>query len=230
MGKKVFIVIAAYNEQKNVPKVISELLKAGYKNVVVVDDGSKDNTFNAALNAGATVLQHLVNRGQGAALKTGIDYALEQGADIIVTFDADGQHRVEDIPAMLKPVKSGRYDVAFGSRFLTKKSQENVPFVRKVLLKMGIMIVWVFYGVKMTDAHNGFRALSRKAAEKIKITSDRMAHASEIVEEVHRNNLKYKEVPVVIRYTEETLKKGHGSFAEGCRILYNMVMKKFLLR
>ncbi len=230
MGKKVFIVIAAYNEQKNVPNVIKELLKAGYKNVVVVDDGSKDNTFNAAVNAGATVLQHLVNRGQGAALKTGIDYALEQGADIIVTFDADGQHRVEDIPAMLKPVRSGRYDVTFGSRFLTKKSQENVPFVRKVLLKLGIMIVWVFYGVKMTDAHNGFRAISRKAAEKIKITSDRMAHASEIVEEVHRNNLKYKEVPVVIRYTEETLKKGHGSFAEGCRILYNMIMKKFLLR
>jgi glycosyltransferase involved in cell wall biosynthesis len=230
MGKKVFIVIAAYNEEHSIPKVISELRKAGYTEIVVVDDGSKDKTFKAALNAGATVLQHIVNRGQGAALKTGINYAVGQGAGIIVTFDADGQHRVEDIPAMLKPVASGKYDVTFGSRFLTKKSQENVPFVRKVLLKTGVIIVWLFYGVKMTDAHNGFRAISRKAAEKIKITSDRMAHASEIVEEVHRNKLKYKEVPVVIRYTEETLKKGHGSFSEGCRILYNMLMKKFLLR
>jgi glycosyltransferase involved in cell wall biosynthesis len=228
MGNKVFIVIAAYNEEYSVPKVIKELQNAGYKNVIVVDDGSKDKTYKAALNAGATVLQHIVNRGQGAALKTGIDYALEHGADIIVTFDADGQHRVEDISAMLKPVKSGKYDVTFGSRFLKKDS--GVPFVRRVLLKTGIIIVWLFYGVKMTDAHNGFRAISRNAAEKIKITSDRMAHASEIVEEVHRNKLKYNEVPVVIRYTEETLKKGHGSFAEGCRILYNMIMKKFLLR
>jgi len=230
MGNKVFIVIAAYNEQNSVPQVIKELHKAGYKDVVVVDDGSKDKTFNAALDAGATVLQHVVNRGQGAALKTGIDYALEQGADIIVTFDADGQHRVEDIPAMIKPVANGKVDVTFGSRFLTKKSQENVPWVRKVCLKAGILVLWLFYGVKMTDAHNGFRALSRNAAEKIKITADRMAHASEIVEEVHRLDLKYREIPVVIRYTEETLRKGHGSFMEGVRILYTMIMKKFLLR
>ncbi len=230
MGKKLFIVIAAYNEQNSVPKVIKELHKAGYKNVIVVDDGSKDKTYTAALTAGATVLQHLVNRGQGAALKTGIDYALSQNADVIVTFDADGQHRVEDIPAMIKPVVSGKCDVTFGSRFLKKESQKNVPFVRRIYLKTGILVLLVFYGVKMTDAHNGFRAISRNAAEKIRITSDRMAHASEIVEEVHRLKLKYKEVPVTIRYTEETLRKGHGSFAEGCRILYNMIMKKFLLR
>ncbi|MEM4254081.1 MAG: glycosyltransferase family 2 protein [Candidatus Woesearchaeota archaeon] len=228
MGNNVFIVIAAYNEENSISDVVKELHSAGYKNVVVIDDGSKDKTFDAALSAGATVLQHIVNRGQGAALKTGIDYALEQGADVIVTFDADGQHRVEDIPAVIKPVVSGEVDVTFGSRFLKKDS--GIPFVRKILLKIGVLVLWLFYGVKMTDAHNGFRAISRNAAEKIKITSDRMAHASEIVEEVRRNNLKYKEVPVVIRYTEETLRKGHGSFAEGCRILYNMIMKKFLLR
>jgi glycosyltransferase involved in cell wall biosynthesis len=230
MGKKVFIVIAAFNEQNSIPKVIAELRKAGYNNVVVVDDGSKDRTFKAALNAGATVLQHIVNRGQGAALKTGIDYALEQGADIIVTFDADGQHRVEDIPAMVKPVASGKYDVTFGSRFLKKESKKNVPLLRRIYLKTGVFILLVFYGVKMTDAHNGFRALSREAAGKIRITADRMAHASEIVDEVHRNKLKYKEVPVVIRYTEETLRKGHGSLKEGCRILYTMIVKKFLMR
>jgi len=230
MGKKVFIVIAAYNEEHSIPKVVSGLRRAGYKDIVVVDDGSKDKTFQAALNAGATVLQHIINRGQGAALKTGIDYAVQEGADIIVTFDADGQHRVEDLPAMIKPVESGKYDVTFGSRFLTKESQKNVPFLRKVYLKVGVLILLVFYGVKMTDAHNGFRALSQKAAKKIRITADRMAHASEIVEEVHRLKLKYKEVPVIIRYTELTLKKGHGSFMEGCRILYTMIMKKFLLR
>ncbi len=230
MGKSVFIVIAAFNEEHSVPKVIRELHKAGYNNIVVVDDGSKDKTREAALDAGATVLQHVVNRGQGAALQTGIDYALEQDADIIVTFDADGQHRVEDIPAMVKPVESGKYDVTFGSRFLTKQSKENVPLLRKLYLKAGILVLLLFYGVRMTDAHNGFRALSREAAKKIRITADRMAHASEIVEEVHHLNLKYKEIPVIIRYTEETLKKGHGSFREGCRILYTMIVKKFLLR
>ncbi len=230
MGNKVFVVIAAFNEEHSVPKVIKELRRAGYNNVVVVDDGSRDKTFEAALDAGATVLQHVVNRGQGAALQTGIDFALEQGADIIVTFDADGQHRVEDLPAMIRPVARGKVDVTFGSRFLTKQSKKNVPLLRRIYLKVGILVLLLFYGVRMSDAHNGFRALSREAAKKIRITADRMAHASEIVEEVHRLNLRYKEVPVIIRYTEETLKKGHGSFREGCRILYTMIIKKFLLR
>ena len=227
MGKSVWIVIAAYNEERSVPKVIADLHKAGYHNVVVVDDGSTDKTFDATVNAGATALQHVVNRGQGAALKTGIDYALEQGADIIVTFDADGQHRTEDLPAIIKPVASGTADVTFGSRFLKKT---NVPFIRKILLKGSVLVLLLFYGVKMTDAHNGFRALSRKAAQKIKLTADRMAHASEIIEEVHRNKLRVKEIPVVIKYTEETLKKGHGGIREAFRILHTMIVKKFFLR
>ena len=108
--KNTYIVIAAYNEQDNIVKVVRNLKKAGYSNVVVVDDGSGDNTYIAAAKAGAVALQHPINRGQGAALKTGIDYALLHGADIIVTFDADGQHRVEDLPAMIKPVAEGKVD------------------------------------------------------------------------------------------------------------------------
>jgi glycosyltransferase involved in cell wall biosynthesis len=227
MGKSVWIVIAAYNEERSVPKVIAELHKAGYHNVVAVDDGSNDKTFDAIVNAGATALQHVVNRGQGAALKTGIDYALEQGADVIVTFDADGQHRVEDLTAIIKPVASGVVDVTVGSRFLKKT---DVPFIRKILLKGSVLVLLLFYGVKMTDAHNGFRAFSREAAQKIKLTADRMAHASEIIEEIRRNKLRVKEVPVVIRYTEETLKKGHGGIREAFRILHTMIVKKFFLR
>jgi glycosyltransferase involved in cell wall biosynthesis len=230
MGKSVFIVIAAFNEEHSVPKVIASLQKAGYHNIVVVDDGSKDKTFDATVKAGATALQHVVNRGQGAALKTGIDYALQQGADIIVTFDADGQHRAEDLPAMIKPVAEGKADITIGSRFLKQESIDKVPWIRRVLLKGSVFVMWMFYGVKMTDAHNGFRVFSREAAKKINITSDRMAHASEIIEEVHRKKLKFKEVPVVINYTDETMKKGHGSFGESFRILYSMIMKKFILR
>lgn len=222
---KNWIVIAAYNEEKNISQVVKGLQKAGYSNIVVVDDGSKDNTFAVAERAGATVLQHSINRGQGASLKTGIDYTLLQGADIIVTFDADGQHRVEDLPAMIKPVADGKVDITVGSRFLKKT---KVPLLRKILLKGSILTIWLFYRIKMSDAHNGFRAMSRKAAEKIDITCDRMAHASEIIEEIHKKKLKYKEIPVTIRYTEETMKKGHGSYFGAVKILARMIFKKFV--
>ncbi len=218
------IVIAAYNEEKNISSVVKGLQKAGYSNIVVVDDGSRDNTFAAAEKAGATALQHSINRGQGASLKTGIDYALLQGTDIIVTFDADGQHRVEDLPAMIKPVAEGKVDITVGSRFLKKT---KVPLLRKFLLKGSVLVVWIFYRMKMTDAHNGFRAMSRKAAQKIDITCDRMAHASEIVEEIRKKNLKYKEIPVTIMYTEETMKRGHGSYFGAVKILGRMLFKKF---
>ena len=222
--KNIFIVIAAYNEEKNLSSVVKGLKKAGYSNIVVVDDGSKDSTFDVAEKAGAIVLQHSINRGQGASLKTGIDYALLHGAGIIVTFDADGQHRVEDLPAMIKPVAKGKYDITVGSRFLKRT---KVPFMRKLLLKGSIMTVRLFYGIKMSDAHNGFRAMSRKAAEKIEITCDRMAHASEIVEEIHKKNLRYKEIPVTILYTQNTLKRGHGSYFGAVKILARMIFKKF---
>ena len=221
------IVIAAYNEEKNISSVVKGLQKAGYSNIIVVDDGSKDNTFAVAEKTGATVLQHSINRGQGASLKTGIDYAVLQGADIIVTFDADGQHRVEDLPAMIKPVAEGKVDITVGSRFLKKT---KVPLLRKLLLKGSVLVVWIFYRMKMTDAHNGFRAMSRKAAEKIDITCDRMAHASEIVEEIRKKNLNYREIPVTILYTEETLKRGHGSYFGAAKILGRMMFKRFFMR
>jgi glycosyltransferase involved in cell wall biosynthesis len=227
MDKNVWIVIAAYNEEHSLPKVVSELKQAGYHNIVAVDDGSRDSTFEAGAKAGATMLQHVINRGQGASLKTGIDYALRQGADIIVTFDADGQHRVEDLLPVIRPVADERADITFGSRFLKRT---NVPLMRKILLKGSIVVLWLFYGVRMTDAHNGFRALSRYAAQKIDLRADRMDHASEFIEEVHRKQLKYREVPVVIKYTRRTLKRGHGSFAQAFKILSNMIMKKFFMR
>ena len=198
-------------------------MKHGYRNVVVVDDGSGDNTGRIAKRYTKHVLRHVINRGQGAALKTGIDYALSKGAGIIVTFDADDQHRVEDLPAMIRPVKNKEVDVALGSRFLDSKS--DIPFFRKLVLKTGALIVWIFYGVKLTDAHNGFRALSRHAAEKIDITMDGMAHASEIVSEIKRKDLRYVEVPVVIRYTEYSKQHGQSSF-NAIRILYRMVLEK----
>ena len=225
MKKNTFIVIAAYNEEKNLPTVVSSLKSAGYDNIIAVDDGSKDSTYEVAKKAGAIALKHVINKGQGAALKTGINYALSQNAEIIVTFDADGQHRVEDIPMMIQPIVEGMADITIGSRFLRKT---KVPFARKVLLKGSVLVIWLFYGIKMTDAHNGFRVMSRNAAQKIKITCNRMAHASEIIEEIKRNLLRYKEIPITVIYTKETLKKGHGSFFGGFKILSTMISRKIL--
>jgi polyprenyl-phospho-N-acetylgalactosaminyl synthase len=224
--KKIFFVIPAYNEGKSIIKVIRELQGAGYREIVVIDDGSADNTYSEAEKCRVHVLRHIINRGQGAALKTGIDFALKNRADVIVTFDSDGQHRVEDLPGMLKPVLDGKVDVTLGSRFLTKT---NIPLGRKILLKGSVVVQWLFYGVRLSDAHNGFRVLSRKAAQMINIDSDRMEHASEIVEEIAKKELRYKEVPIVIRYTDYSLAKGHGSFGQALKVLFKMLLRKLTI-
>lgn len=224
--KKICIVIPAYNEEKFIGQVVSNLQSAGYKNIIVVDDGSADNTKDLAVEQGAVVVEHLINRGQGASLKTGIDYALEDGADYIVTFDADGQHRVEDLQAMLAPVTAGKADVVLGSRFMNPENK--IPFKRKILLKGSLLVQYFFYRIKLTDVHNGFRVLSKKAAQQINITCDKMAHASEIIEEIKKKNLSYVEMPILINYSEETLAKGHGSFRQALKILYNMIFKRLL--
>jgi glycosyltransferase involved in cell wall biosynthesis len=224
-GKKIFFVIPAYNEEKSIVKVVVGLKKAGYSNIVVIDDGSSDNTFEEAKKQGVAVLKHVINRGQGASLKTGIEYALKHGAEFIVTFDSDGQHRIEDLPAMLEPVIRGEVDVTLGSRFLTKT---DMPLGRKILLKGSVLVQWLFYGVRLSDAHNGFRVLNRKAAQQIRIDSDRMEHASEILEEIVRKRIRYREVPVIIRYTDYSLKKGQASFKGAFKIFFKMFMKRLL--
>jgi polyprenyl-phospho-N-acetylgalactosaminyl synthase len=224
-NKKIFFIIPAYNEGKSISRVVGELKRAGYENIVVIDDGSDDNTYAEAKRLGVFALQHVINRGQGAALKTGIDFALQEGADILVTFDSDGQHRAEDLDAMLAPVIKGEVDVTLGSRFINKT---KMPLKRKILLKGSVIVQWLFYGVNLSDAHNGFRVMSRDAAKKIRIESDRMEHASEIVEEIVNRRLRYKEVPVIIRYTDYSLKKGHGSFFQALKVLFKMIIRKLM--
>jgi len=181
-------------------------VRALYHNVVIVDDCSDDDTGAQALKAGAAVLRHPINLGQGAALQTGIRYALSRGAGYIVTFDADGQHRPEDIRVLLDTqVKTGA-DVVLGSRFLGHT--ENIPRLRRMILQLAIVYMHITSGVKLTDAHNGLRLLTRRAAERIRITQDRMAHASEIIDQIGALELTVVEAPVTIVYTEYSLHKG----------------------
>jgi glycosyltransferase involved in cell wall biosynthesis len=216
----VWIVIPAYREEARLRKTLDELTSR-YPNVVVVDDGSPDDTGVVAEDAGVWVLRHPINRGQGASLQTGIDFAIRRGATAIVTFDADGQHDPNDIPAVLAPVLAGEADVALGSRFLG--ATVGIPLSRWVVLKLAILFTRVVSRISVTDTHNGFRAFTRAAAERLRIRQDRMAHASEILDEVRRLGLRYREVPVTIRYSAATLAKGQSSW-NAVRIVWQLLI------
>lgn len=223
VSERATVVVPAYNEEAAIGPVIAELV-ASY-DVVVVDDGSTDATSEVARSAGATVLRHAINRGQGAALQTGITYALRRGADFVVTFDSDGQHRPEDIERLLAPLRSGRADVALGSRFIG--STERMPRRRRFLLRAAVAFTRAASGARLTDAHNGLRAFSRRAASMIEIRLDRMAHASEIIDEIVRHRLRFEEIPVHVRYTDYSTRKGQRSLG-AIRILKDYLIGKWL--
>ncbi len=218
--REAFIIVPAFNEKESIAAVVADL-RATFPNVVVVDDGSSDSTFESARQAGARVLRHLINRGQGAALQTGISAALSLGARWIVTFDADGQHRPDDIARLLDPIVRGECDITLGSRFLNDAS--DVPFLRRVLLRAAVLFTRLVNRVPVTDTHNGLRAFSRRAAETIDLKLDRMAHASELLDQIRASGFAFREVPVRIRYTEYSLRKGQS--ARGAlRILLHYLM------
>lgn len=222
---KVVAIIPAYNEEARIRYAVRDAFPF-VDDVVVVDDCSRDRCGEIAHETGAHVLRHIVNRGQGAALQTGTEYALnELGADIVVHFDGDGQMKGEEIPKMVEEVMAGRADVVLGSRFLGSAS--NMPFVRKWLtLKPALLFTILISGISLTDTHNGFRALSAEAARKMTITIDRMAHASQILDLIKVHKLRYKECPVTIRYTDETLQKGQ-SFSGGFIVLKDFFKNRF---
>lgn len=199
-----WVVVPAYNEATVIGSVVADL-RTKIGKVVVVDDCSGDGTVDAARSAGAIVLKHVINRGQGAALQTGLDYALRHGATAIVTFDADGQHSAEDLPVLLAPVYEHRADFVLGSRFT---GGSDVPALRWLTLKLAIIFTRLTSGLDVTDAHNGLRAFSRRGAQAIHIRLDRMAHASEIMDQIRASGLPYVEVPVRVRYTEYARRKG----------------------
>lgn len=238
---KTFIVIPAYHEESTIKLVIQDVQKY-CSNIVIIDDGSDDATYQRARATNVHVLRHIVNRGQGAALQTGMMYALRQGADIIVTFDADGQHQPEDIMRLVEPIKEWKADVVLGSRFLisnfqflisNKKSNvkgklSNVPLFRRVTLKLALLHQWFFTGLKVTDSHCGLRAFSRSAALKIKITRDRMAHASEILDQIAAQELSFIEVPVSVKYTEYSRVKGQKGFVDSLRVMYEYLVGRIV--
>lgn len=217
-SKSVWVVVAAYNEAPAIGRVVADLIRRRYA-VVVVDDGSMDDTGRRARAAGAEVIMHRVNLGQGAALQTGVQFAVGKGADYIVTFDADGQHRAADIEPLLESLTKQSADFALGSRFLGRAPA--MPMARRMLLKVATWFTRLATGLELTDTHNGLRAMTRRGAGHIALRQNRMAHASELLHQIARSSLGYVEVPVTIEYSAYSLAKGQ-KLSDSLRILVDL--------
>jgi glycosyltransferase involved in cell wall biosynthesis len=197
-----------YNEASVVGTVI-EGLREEFPHVVCVDDGSTDGSQDVARQAGAVVVQHPVNLGQGAALQTGIEYSLQDpDVDCIVTFDADGQHRVADALAMADRIRSGEADVVLGSRFLDDRTKLSP--LKRLVLRTAAVQSRLSTGMALTDAHNGLRAFSPTVARGIDLQQNRMAHASELIHQLAEMNPRWVEHPVEIIYTDYSKSKGQS--------------------
>ncbi|AEC51088.1 dolichyl-phosphate mannose synthase [Pyrococcus sp. NA2] len=219
---RIYIVMPAYNEEKTIGEVLDSLLRVFKpENIIVVDDGSRDRTREIAKSRGVHVVSHLINRGLGGALGTGIQYALLKGAEIIVTFDADGQHLVEDALKVLKPVVEGKAGLAIGSRFRGNISE--MPLVKRIGNILLNMITAIFALKYVSDSQSGLRAFSRECASKVKITCDGYAVSSEIIVEASRKKCKIVEIPIRAVYTEYSKKKG-TNVVEGVRIAINLML------
>jgi UDP-N-acetylglucosamine---dolichyl-phosphate N-acetylglucosaminyltransferase len=218
----VAVVIPAYNEASVIADVIREVAASGNYLVVVVDDGSKDATYAIANNApGVVALRHKINRGKGAATKTGIVAALRLNADIVVTMDGDGQHDPGDIEALIAPIKNGEYDVVLGTR---KRLKGEMPLIKIVANRIGNLVTWLFYGIHVSDSQSGFRAYSRFAASIIDTKADKYEYDSKVIREINNNRLRFVEVPIKVRYTAYSMGKPQKQgFINGLRTLFRIV-------
>ena len=224
----IFVVVPAYNEEKTVSHIIEGIAKEGY-NVVLVNDGSKDNTLNLAIESKRRypdkifIVSHFINRGLGAALKTGIDVAVRKHAKYILTFDADGQHEISDIEKVVKPLQDGKADVCIGARPF-----KDMPFSKSFANLVMNLLTLIFYRRNVKDSQSGLRAFTADAASQINIVSSGYAVSSEFIREISDKNFKLEEVTITTIYTPETQHKGTDAIV-GLKILFKMILDLFRL-
>ncbi|WP_217136071.1 glycosyltransferase family 2 protein [Leucobacter chinensis] len=216
-----WVVVPLFNEATVIGSVVSRLIE-DFVHVVCIDDGSTDGSAQVAREAGATVVQHPINLGQGAALQTGFTFALQHGAKYVVTFDADGQHRTEDALLMVARAKEEDLAIVFGSRFLDDRTDPG--FMKKIVLKTAVAVTNLLTRTKLTDAHNGLRVIRRDALERINLRQDRMAHGTEIIVQLGRTGLPYAEQPVEVLYTDYSKAKGQ-SLLNSINILVDLFIR-----
>lgn len=222
---KTAIIIPAYNESQVIAEVLQDLLAYPFE-VIVVDDGSTDNTTEIVATHPVWLLRHIANLGQGAALQTGFDFALTlENIDFFITFDSDGQHQTQDILKIISILSDTDIDVVLGSRFCEGGYAENIRGLKKTVLKVAIWFTNIQTGMKLTDTHNGIRGFTRKALSQIQLKQNRMAHASELLSQIGKQNVCYQEIPVHIQYTEYSMSKGQ-SILNSINILWDLFLGK----
>ena len=214
MKNNVFVVIAAYNEEKHICAVIKETRKF-CNNIIVVDDGSKDKTYQIAKSKGVTALKHVINLGKGAAVKTGCDFALQKGAEVLLLIDADGQHEPKEIPRFLKALK--KKDIVFGYRKFTKK----MPFVLRFGNQFINSVIKLLYNIKLNDTQCGYRAMTSRTYKKVRWDALDYTMESEMIANAGKNKLKYTEIPIQTIYSDKY--KG-TTVIDGVKIVFNMIL------
>lgn len=222
--EQIWILVPCFNESKVINQTISELSKY-FQNILVVDDGSTDNTTNLLKSLNATVLQHPINLGQGAAVSSGFEFISRiDNSKAVITFDADGQHSVNDAVTFANEILSSSEDIIFGSRFI--HHEKNVPFIKRLVLKIVTKISNVILKMNLSDTHNGLKAIKIDALDKIKLKTSNYAFESELLAKVSKLGLSYRELPSDIIYTEYSKTKGQ-SLRNGMRILESLVVLFF---
>lgn len=218
--KKIFIVIPAYNEAKVIGGVISDIKKQGFKNIIVVDDGSSDETKKEAERSGAIVIKHMFNCGKGAAVKTGMELAKKLKADYVITFDGDGQHNPKDIKKIVEKLNGG-FEVILGNRFIKKN---RIPFFNRMGNFLANILTYLIYGLWVGDSQSGFRGYNKKALDKLELSSDQYDFDSEVIREIAHHQLKFCEVPIDVFYTSYSLSKKHKqNLVNGIKTLFKMI-------
>ncbi len=226
--RDVWIVIPAYNEASVIADVVAEV-RAVFPNVVCVDDGGRDDTGDRAFSAGAHVVRHPVNLGQGAAIQTGVEYARSRpGAEVFATFDADGQHRVKDVVRMIERLRTEELDIVIGTRF-ADQPPERMPILKRLLLPIVAKLSRSSRKLHLTDAHNGLRVFNKTVADGLNLTMNGMSHASEFVSLIVENRWRVAEQSVQILYTDYSMSKGQP-LVNGVNIVVDGLLRGRLRR
>ena len=219
----VWLVVPVYNEAPVIAAVMNNALGT-FPNIVCVDDGSRDRSAEQIAATSAHLVRHPVNLGQGAAVQTGIEYARQrEGAQFFVTFDADGQHQIEDVLRMLHRLRTEPIDIVVGTRF--HGDDGNVPWLKRAVLKTAVKLSPRGRRLGLTDSHNGLRAFNRRVAEQMDITSNGMGHAPEIIEMIDNNHWRVAEEPVTILYTDYSMAKGQ-TLLNGVNIVFDSTVRR----
>jgi len=219
-----YIVVPAYNEASRLPSVLKRIAHLGYEHIVVVDDGSSDDTADVAAEHHVHVVRHTINLGVGAATQTGIQFALNQGADYIVTIDGDHQHLPEDIEHLLTAIRESESDMVIGSRFM--KEDHGVPTSRVIYNKIANALTLVITGVHVTDSQSGMKVISRKFAKACELNCNGFEFCVEMIRNAALTHHKVTEIPISVRYSKETMEKGQSLF-NGFKMIGRLIRLNF---